>query len=65
MPKMKTNSSAKKRFSKKSDSTVKFTQGFRRHLLTKKTTKRKRELRKNKYFAGADLTRVLKLLPYN
>jgi len=65
MPKMKTNSSAKKRFSKKSDSTVKFSQGFRRHLLTKKTSKRKRELRQGKYIHATDLSRVLKLLPYN
>jgi len=64
MPKMKTSSAAKKRFSKKSDSTIKFSQGFRRHLLTKKTTKRKRELRQGKYIAAVDLPRVLKLLPY-
>lgn len=61
---MKTNSSAKKRFSKKSDTTVKFSQGFRRHLLTKKTTKRKRDLRQGKYVCAADIKRVLKLLPY-
>jgi large subunit ribosomal protein L35 len=64
MPKMKTNSSAKKRFSKKSDTTIKFSQGFRRHLLTKKTTKRKRDLRQGKYVGASDIKRVLKLLPY-
>ena len=64
MPKMKTNSSAKKRFTKKSDTTVKFSQGFRRHLLTKKTTKIKRELRQGKYIGASDIKRVLKLLPY-
>jgi large subunit ribosomal protein L35 len=64
MPKMKTNSSAKKRFSKKSDTTIKFSQGFRRHLLTKKTTKRKRDLRQGKYIGASDIKRVLKLLPY-
>lgn len=64
MPKMKTNSSAKKRFSKKSDTTIKFSQGFRRHLLTKKTTKRKRALRQGKYIGSSDIKRVLKLLPY-
>ena len=64
MPKMKTNSSAKKRFSKKSDKTIKYSQGFRRHLLTKKTTKRKRDLRQGKYVGASDIKRVLKLLPY-
>lgn len=64
MPKMKTNSSAKKRFSKKSDTTIKYSQGFRRHLLTKKTTKRKRDLRRGLYIGASDIKRVLKLLPY-
>lgn len=64
MPKMKTNSSAKKRFAKKSDKTIKFSQGFRRHLLTKKTTKRKRDLRQGKYICAVDMNRVLRMLPY-
>ncbi len=63
MPKMKTNSSAKKRFSKKNDGKVKYSQGFRRHLLTKKTTKRKRDLRRGLYIGASDIKRVLKLLP--
>ena len=65
MPKMKTNSSAKKRFSKKSGSMVKYSQAFRRHLLTKKTTSRKRGLRQGKYVGARDVARVLRLLPYN
>jgi len=64
MPKMKTNSSAKKRFNKKSDTMIKYSQGFRRHLLTKKTTKRKRDLRQGLYIGASDIKRVLKLLPY-
>jgi len=64
MPKMKTNSAAKKRFAKKSDKTIKYSQGFRRHLLTKKTTKRKRDLRQGKYVGKSDIKRVLRLLPY-
>lgn len=64
MPKMKTNSSAKKRFNKKSDKAIKYSQGFRRHLLTKKTTKRKRDLRQGKYICDVDRPRILKLLPY-
>ena len=64
MPKMKTHSASKKRFNKKSDKKIKLTQGFRRHLLTKKTTKRKRALRKDKHACAADRARLLVLLPY-
>ena len=64
MPKMKTNSSAKKRFTKKAGNKIKYSQGFRRHLLTKKTTKRKRDLRQGKYVGPSDIKRILKLLPY-
>ncbi len=64
MPKMKTHSSAKKRFKKNKNNKVKFTQAFRRHLLTKKTSKRKSALRKSAYICGADVHRVLRLLPY-
>lgn len=63
MPKMKTHSASKKRFSKKASGKIKLTQGFRRHLLTKKTTKRKRALRKSAYVCAADLARVSRLLP--
>ena len=63
MPKMKTNSSAKKRFTKKGDNKIKYSQGFRRHLLTKKTTKRKRDLRQGAYINSVDVSRILKLLP--
>ena len=63
MPKMKTNSSAKKRFTKKGDNKIKYSQGFRRHLLTKKTTKRKRDLRQGAYLNSVDVPRILKLLP--
>ena len=60
---MKTNSAAKKRFSKKGDKTIKFTQAFRRHLLSKKSTARKRALRQSKYVCASDVKRVLKMLP--
>ena len=45
MPKMKTKSSAKKRFRVRPGGTVKCGQAFKRHILTKKTTKVKRQLR--------------------
>lgn len=45
MPKMKTKSSAKKRFRVRPGGTVKRGQAFKRHILTKKNTKKKRQLR--------------------
>jgi large subunit ribosomal protein L35 len=45
MPKMKTKSSAKKRFSVRAGGSIKRGQAFKRHILTKKTTKVKRHLR--------------------
>jgi len=45
MPKMKTKSAAKKRFRVRPGGTVKRGQAFKRHILTKKTTKNKRHLR--------------------
>jgi large subunit ribosomal protein L35 len=45
MPKMKSKSSAKKRFRVRPGGTVKRGQAFKRHILTKKTTKNKRHLR--------------------
>ena len=44
MPKMKTNSSAKKRFSLTGSGKIKRNKAFKRHILTKKTTKQKRNL---------------------
>ena len=64
MPKMKTRSAAKKRFKKKGGSLIKRAKAYRRHLLTKKTTKNKRQLRKGAYISAADCRNMLKLLPY-
>ncbi|MCB9263239.1 MAG: 50S ribosomal protein L35 [Flavobacteriales bacterium] len=44
MPKMKTNSSAKKRFSLTGSGKIKRKRAFKRHILTKKSTKQKRNL---------------------
>ncbi|GDX49834.1 50S ribosomal protein L35 [Bacteroidota bacterium] len=44
MPKMKTNSSAKKRFTVTGTGKVKRAKAFKNHILTKKSTKRKRAL---------------------
>ena len=45
MPKMKTKSGAAKRFKIPSSGAIKRSQAFKRHILTKKTTKAKRQLR--------------------
>jgi large subunit ribosomal protein L35 len=46
MPKVKTNSSAKKRFKVTGTGEITFQKAFKRHILTKKTKKRKRAMRK-------------------
>ena len=45
MPKMKTKSGAKKRFRVRGSGSIKRSQAFKRHILTKKSTKNKRQLR--------------------
>ena len=59
---MKTHSASKKRFKKRKNS-IKYSKAFKRHLLTKKSTKRKRDLRKTGTVASCDESRVLRLLP--
>ena len=61
MPKMKTQSGAAKRF-RKTAKGYKHRQSFRNHILTKKTTKRKRHLRNMKDLAPADVPLVRRLL---
>jgi len=63
MPKMKTKSAAKKRFKKTGSGLFKRAKAFRRHLLTKKTTKRKRHLRAGGYISEADSATIERLLP--
>lgn len=55
MPKGKTKSSAKKRFRKTGTGKLKRASAFRRHILTSKTRKRKRKLRKGTLVSRADL----------
>ncbi len=64
MPKMKTHSAAKKRFRKTGGTLIKRAQSRRRHLLTKKTSKRKRQLRKIAYISKGDAVHIMRLLPY-
>ena len=62
MPKMKTKSSAKKRFRVRPGGTVKCAQAFKRHILTKKTTKQKRNLTYSGLISKADEANVKLLL---
>jgi large subunit ribosomal protein L35 len=64
MPKMKTKSGAKKRFKIRAGGTVKRSQAFKRHILTKKTTKSKRQLRGMTDVVAADVKSVRAMLPY-
>jgi large subunit ribosomal protein L35 len=64
MPKMKTKSGAKKRFTVRPGGTVKRSQAFKRHILTKKTTKSKRQLRGMTEVVAADVKSVRAMLPY-
>ena len=63
MPKMKTKSSAKKRFRVRPGGTVKRGQAFKRHILTKKATKNKRQLRGAVNVHEADLGQIAQMLP--
>ena len=63
MPKMKTKSSAKKRFRVRPGGTVKRGQAFKRHILTKKTTKNKRHLRGIVGVHDGDIGSIAKMLP--
>jgi len=58
MPKMKTNSSAKKRFKVTGCGKVKRAKAFKRHILTKKSTKRKRALTQDGLVHVTDLSNV-------
>ena len=64
MPKMKTKSSAKKRFKVLGNGGAKRAHAFKRHILTKKTTKNKRQLRGTSMVNDRDLASVAKMLPY-
>lgn len=62
MPKIKSSRGAAKRF-KKTANGYKHRQSFRNHILTKKSTKRKRHLRKLQDVAASDVPLIRRLLP--
>lgn len=62
MPKQKTNSSAKKRFTLTGSGKIKRKHAFKRHILTKKTQKQKRHLTHFGLVANVDVREVKELL---
>jgi large subunit ribosomal protein L35 len=64
MPKMKTHRGAAKRFSKTKSGRIKRGKAYRSHILTKKSQKRKRNLRKNGYIVAAEEKNIAQLIPY-
>ena len=64
MPKIKTHRGAAKRFSLTKNGKVKLSHAGRRHILNKKTTKRKRHLRKGAYACDANAATIKLLIPY-
>ena len=64
MPKMKTKSGAKKRFIVRAGGSIKRSQAFKRHILTKKTTKTKRQLRGTTEVHASNTSSVRAMMPY-
>ncbi|MFN7120195.1 MAG: 50S ribosomal protein L35 [Saprospiraceae bacterium] len=62
MPKMKTHSSAKKRFKVTGSGKIKHRSANTSHLLSNRTTKRKKRLAQDAFVSDADLKRVKKML---
>ncbi len=64
MPKIKTSRAAAKRFKRMKSGRIKRRKAFTSHILTKKSPKRKRGLRKSTTVSKADMGRLRKMLPY-
>ena len=64
MPKLKTHSGAKKRFSLTKSGKVKRAHANKRHILTKKNTKRKRGLRAGAYADKTNEPAIKRMIPY-
>lgn len=64
MPKMKTKKGAAKRFRVRAGGTVKRGQAFKRHILTKKTTKNKRQLRGVVEVHATNVDSIKAMMPY-
>ena len=64
MPKIKTSKTAAKRFKLTGTGKVKANKAFARHILTKKSPKKKRNLGQASYLSKGDSANVKKLIPY-
>ncbi len=64
MPKLKTNRGAAKRLKVTGTGKIKHYKAFGSHLLTSKTTKRKRNLRRSEVASSGDAKNIRRLLPY-
>ncbi len=64
MPKVKTRRGAAKRFKVTGSGRIVRAKAYRRHILTKMTRKRKRQLRQKTMVASADVAKVRKQIPY-
>ena len=65
MPKLKTNRGAAKRFKKTGKGGYKCKQSYLRHILTKKSSKRKRQLGATQQVDAVDVPMVRRMLPYS
>ena len=62
MPKMKSNRAAMKRFRTTSKGKIRRKKAFQNHILTKKSTKRKRNLREHTLASKADTARIKRMI---
>jgi large subunit ribosomal protein L35 len=65
MPKMKSKRGAAKRFRVRGSGSIKRAGAYKRHILTKKTTKRKRQMRRASAVDHSNKHQVLSVLPYS
>ena len=64
MPKLKTHSGAAKRFKKTGTGKIKRGHSFKRHILTSKASKRKRQLDTDTILDKADHKKIARMIPY-
>ncbi len=64
MPKIKTHKGSAKRFGVTKNGKIKRGKAYRSHILNKKSTKRKRKLRKSGYLSTANAATIRSMIPY-
>jgi large subunit ribosomal protein L35 len=64
MPKLKTHRGAAKRFKRTATGKFKRSKAFKQHILTSKSTSRKRKLRGTAVVAGVETAKLARMLPY-